>query len=340
MSTIDSKFNYQNGLLNFPQPFVENDSLMMNFLFKADINLLQQVCDNWLNKPTNEDVYYQVLLPSVLVTFADNKQCGPTSEPYCNWGVVNYSEAIFSIFVVRLAKEGEVWVAKHLSAIVPYIFVSDTIAMVTGREIYGLPKVLGWINMPADPKNIKANFTLEAVGIPKFEKGSPFGKDLLCTITKTSDNSLTAERDWANVEEAIKDLRKIIFGEGHILIPGINLIVEIAELLIEKTLPFTALRQVRSISHPEETVYKAIVNFNAKMTKFMAGGIIKGSYQLQMPENAVFPIATDLGLANGQMAEVAFYTQWSFLFESGSEVWMMKEKATLMQRIENVFENK
>lgn len=49
--------------MDFPPPFECKGSMMMNFLFKSDINSLQIVCDNWLNIPSNNEMYYQPELP-------------------------------------------------------------------------------------------------------------------------------------------------------------------------------------------------------------------------------------------------------------------------------------
>ncbi len=337
MSDSKLKFQFLNGALNLPQPFEENGSLMMNFLFKSDLKSLQTICDKWLNEPTNQELYYQPLAPIVQITFANAKKSYPSSEPYKDWGVIPYQEVIVSIFVLRVKKEGGIWIAEHVSALVPYIFVTDAIVMSTGREIYGMPKALGWIELPASLGEANKVFKLSSVSALHFERGVPFSKEQLLSITQTSQVSIPFTEEWQDIESAAKAIKKMMFGEGHIEIPRLKLIVEIAEILIEKKLPFTSLRQVRSIAEPENAVYKSVIEFNATALKINGGGRINGEFQLHMPGNDLFPMASDLGLSDGQVAEAAFWLDWDFVFGTGKAIWSTEQKPSLFKRLLHLF---
>ena len=336
MSTQNSKCFYQNGLLNFPQPFSITNSLMMSFLFQSDLKSLQTVCDKWLNIPTGNELNYIPISSMILVTFSNNGQSGPTTEPYVDWGTVAYQEVILSMFVARVNKEGEVWIIENVSTLVPYIFVTEGIVMGSGREVYGMPKTLGWVEMPYTTTDNMNTFSLKTIGTPLFKKGQQFSKDVIFSINETSEISPPLSTDWKDLEEASAALKKIIFGEGHIDLPGINLIIEIAELFMKKELPFTSLRQLRSISSADEAAYKEVVDFSAKATSFNGGGVLKGTYFLTLPEQALFPIAEDLGLKDGQPALAGFWINWDFIFENGTEIWSFTNKKTLIERIESV----
>ena len=337
MPDSTSRVYYQNGSMNFPQPFYEKGSQMMSFIFKSDSKSLQTVCDNWLNLPTNNELYYQPLLPVVMVTFANNKQSWPTTAPYDQWGVIPYQEVIFSIFVVRVKKLGDVWITEHVSTLVPYIFVNDAIVMANGREIYGMPKTFGMIQLPDSPLDPQKYFELATVSAATFKKGAPFSTLPIASIGQTSTNDIPTKNEWTDITSAAKALKNLIFGTEHIELPGLNLIIEIADLFLEKKIPFTALRQVRSISSPEEAAYKAVIEFDSRMQNLNGGGLIKGTFQLKLPQNDLFPIATDLGLTDGQLAEAAFWIDWDFLFETGNEIWTTKEKSNFWQRLTQLF---
>jgi hypothetical protein len=326
MSGSTPPFYYLNGAMTFPQPFDEKGSTMMSFMFKSDIQCLQKICDQWLNTPSNNELYYQPLAPIVQITFADTKQSRPSSEPYHDWGIIPYQEVIVTMFVVRLSKLGPVWVAEHISALVPYIFVTDAIVMANGREVYGMPKALGWVDLPKSVQESPKNFQLETVGAPYFMKGVPFSKNLLLSIVQTSEQDIPITEEWKDLSSAAAAIKKLMFGEGHLEIPGIELLIEIAKIWADEELPFTSLRQVRSISAPGEAVYQAIVEFNAKSLKVNGGGLINGSFQLKLPHNDLFPIAADFGLSDGQMAEAAFWLDWDFLFDTGKEIWNAQQQ--------------
>ncbi len=336
MSGSTSKFHYLNGSMTFPQPFEEKGSTMMSFIFKADLQSLQKVCDKWLNVPSNNELFYQPLAPIVQITFANTKESRPSSEPYSQWGVIPYQEVIVTLFVVRIKKLGGIWVEEHISALVPYIFVTDAIVMANGREVYGMPKALGWVELPISLKDPGKIFNLHAVSTVDFKRGAPFSKLPLLSIVQTSEADVPFTEEWKDISVAIEALKRQMFGEGHLEIPGISLFIEVAKLFLTKELPFTSLRQVRSISNPDEAIYQAIVEFTANSLNVNGGGLINGSFQLKLPDNALFPIASDLGLTDGQLAESAFWLDWDFLFDVGKEIWNAEQKPSIFKQIKHL----
>lgn len=331
-------FHYLNGSLGFPAPFYEGGSEMMSFVFKSDTAKLQAVCDAWFNTPTGGDLYYQPLLPIVLVTFAKNACSRPDVPPYDTWGSVAYNEVIFSIFVVRVKKRGSVWVAEHVSALVPYIFVDDAIVMAGGREVYGMPKALGRIQLPDAPSAPDKHFSLESVSTARFSPDVPFSWLPVASIQQQPDSGQPGgHHAWADMQEAFAALRHLVFGGSHVEVPGIGLAVEVADMFLEQKLPFCSLRQVRSVASSEAAAYQAAVEFSAKMLKFHGAGLLHGTYKISLPPNALFPLADDLGLANGQQAEAAFWLNWDFLFETGRDIWTAQQRPTFWDLLRRLF---
>ncbi len=337
MAASSPVFHYLNGSLGFPAPFREGGSKMMSFVFKSDTAKLQAVCDAWFNTPTNGDLYYQPLLPIVLVTYASNQQSRPDVPPYNAWGSVAYNEVIFSIFVVRVKKLGSVWVAEHVGALVPYIFVDDAIVMAGGREVYGMPKALGRIALPSDPSAPDKHFALESVSSARFSPDVPFSWLPIASIQQQPEAQPPAHHAWADMTEAFEALKHLVFGGSHIELPGIGLAIEVADMFLEKKLPFCSLRQVRSVASSEAAAYQAAVEFSAKMLKFNGAGLMHGTYQITLPQNDLFPLASDLGLTTGQQSEAAFWLDWDFLFETGREVWTAQERPTFWDLLRRIF---
>ncbi len=340
MQSSSATFNYQNGSLNFPAPIGLQGAMMMCFNFQSDLQSLQKVCDNWLNIPSNQEVYYQPLLPNVLVTFSNYAGCYPLVAPFDNWGTIPYQELIFSIFVVRIKKVGDVWISEHVSALVPYIFVDDAIIMASGRELYGMPKAYGTIVQPTSPTETNKVFTVSTISTALFSKGVSFSNLILSSITQIADNNNKVSSEIKDLEIAVNEVKNLIFGDGHIVIPGLGLVIEIAELLVEKCLPFTSLRQFRSITSADTSCYKSIVDFNAKFQQLNGIGILEGTYQLGLPQNDLFPIASDLGLVDKQIALSAFWINWDFVFEQGTEVWTNEMKPDFWKRVTQLFKFK
>jgi len=322
-------FHYLNGTLGFPAPFYEGGSMMYSFVFSSDLDKLQKVCDAWFNVPSGGEVYYRPLLPIVIATFYNNAASNPLTPPFDQWGHTAYQEVVFSILVVRLKKKGGVWIAEHVSAFVPYIFVDNMFALAAGREVYGMPKSMSWIDVPADAQAADKQFRIEAISAAAFSPGAAFARKLVAEVRQQGSGA--APSLWKDMETAFEAMKNMVFGGSHITLPGLGLVVEIAEIFLEQKLPFSSLRQLRAIDSSETAVYQAVVDFYARMKKFHGAGELPGDYILQLPQDAVYPIARDLGLRDGQKAESAFWLHWDFVFETGREVWSTQANLTFFQ---------
>jgi hypothetical protein len=337
MST--TAFQYINGSMAFPAPFELDGARFNSFLYATDQKKLQDVCDKWFNIPSNGQVHYQPLLPVVLVTFADYQKSGPDVIPYKDWGYVKYREVIFSIFTVRLIKKGKVWLTDHVGALVPYIFVDDPLVMAAGREVYGMPKMMANIQIPEKlDGSTLPQFSIDTLSTLKFNPNTPFHNMPIAAIKqeKGSDEEKPPHR-WKDMETAFKELKHLIFGGDHITLPDFKLLVEIEQIFLEQKLPFSSLRQLRSIDSSDTAAYQSIIDFYARMKRFDGAGLLHGNYPLELPENALFPIAEDLGLKNGQLADAAFWLEWDFNFETGTEVWNANEKSNSWELLREGF---
>lgn len=328
----NTPFHYIDGSMAFPAPFREDGAKFNNFVFTVDPKKLQQVCDQWFNIPSNGAVYYQPLLPVVLVSFAAYQGARPDVSPYKNWGYVPYKEVIFSIFTVRLIKKGGLWLADRVGALVPYIFVDDALAMVLGREVYGIPKMMGKIQLPEKMAGATQKYSVEALSTLQFNPNTAFKTLPIANIEEEVNTGTKAQpHRWEDAKIAFKEIKQLIFGKGHITLPDFDLLVEIEQVLLEQKLPFSSLRQLRSIDSSETAAYQSIIDFYAKMTHFTDAGLLHGNHTLHLSENALFPIAESLGLKDGQVADAAFWIDWNFLFEKGTDVWTNQEKMTFWE---------
>lgn len=325
----NTPFRYIDGSMAFPPPFQEKGSYFRNFVYTVDIKKLQKVCDNWFNIPSNGQVYYQPLLPIVLVTFGDAQRAHPDILPYKDWGYIPYKEVIFSIFTVRLIKKGGIWLADHVGALVPYIFVDDSIVMAAGREVYGMPKIMSNIQLPEHIHEGPQKYSVASVSTQQFNPNTAFQNLPIAGIEQEEGSAKgQSPHRWADMKTAFEEIKHLVFGGNHITLPDFDLIVEMGKVFLEQKLPFSSLRQLRSIDSSDTADYQSIVDFYAKMTKFESAGLLHGNYALNLPDNALFPIAQDLGLKDGQLADAAFWLKWDFIFETGTNIWTNQEELT------------
>lgn len=325
-------FYYLNGSMDFPAPFLLQGARFNSFLYTVDSSKLQEVCDHWFNIPSGGEVYYQPLLPVVLVTFADYKRSGPDVKPYKEWGYVAYREVIFSIFVVRLKKENDVWLADHVGALVPYIFVDNPLVMAAGREVYGMPKMMANIHLPEKTDAVTPEYRIEALSTTHLNPNQPFHTIPLAGIKQKEGNPHEeASHRWRDRQTAFEELKKLIFGGDHITLPDLNLLIEIGEVFGEQKLPFSSLRQLRNINSSHTAAYQSIIDFYARMVHFEGAGLLPGTYSIDLFPNALYPFGEDLGLQSGQVADAAFWIEWDFIFEKGTDVWSIQPRVTFWQ---------
>ena len=324
-----SDFRYIDGSLVFPQPFFEGKTQMFNFVFSSDLPTLQKVCDAWFNEPTDGAVYYEPFMPFVILTFSNNGKAHSVVPPFDQWGGADYKEVIFSIPVVRIKKAGPVRIAEYVGTLVPFIFVDIPIPLVPGREIYGLPKSVGWIDTPGSTNPAGLKCSLEAVSTPAFGPDVQYARKTIAAIQQTGAHS--EPHVWSDMETAFKAIGQLVFGGERITLPGISLAVEIAEIFARHQQPFTSLRQLRAIDSSSAAAYQSVVDYTATMTRFHGAGLLNGTYTLQMPPDALYPVGQTLGLRDGQQADAAFWLDWEFTFDKGKDVWTRRPKPSFWQ---------
>lgn len=300
-------------------PFLERGSTFYNFIIEGNKDYLQLICDNWFNIPSNGEVHIQPLLSDIIITFANYEASGSDVLPYVNWGAATYKELIFSFFVVSLDKKLGVWVAERIYAFVPYIFVDNVMAMKIGNEVLGMPKTLARFKIPADPHATVMDFSADAYTLKKFSPDTLASWEPLISMTQ---QKVSKPHTWSHKDEAIAYIRKSIFPDVKIPIPGPGIFVEIAEMLFEQKFPFISLKQFRDSTDSSKACYQAIIDFSCDMQKFTGAGLLSTDYSLKIFDSALFPIAQDLGIdALNTKIKFAFWLKWDFLFETGHELW-------------------
>jgi hypothetical protein len=314
------QYAYLNGNPVYPPDYLGTNTKFFNFVFQADYKSLEKVCDSWFNIPSQQEVHYEPLLDKVIVTFANYESEKSICPPYDQHGYVPYKELIISFFVARTHKILGITTVQSVCAFVPYIFLDNMIPTLIGREVYGLPKIPAWIDFDMS-NEIPSSFTVDAMTLKTFSATTPAQRQNLLSLKKVTNNN---EFDkWEDEKQAFREIKKLLLGGSKdIVIPSVNLLVELGEFIFEQKMPFASLKQIRSIEDSSTASYQAIVEYDCQMKKFSGAGLIKDDYEISFTDNALFPIHTDLGLAlQGQKPLFSFWLNWDFSFLTGKEVW-------------------
>src|SRR5262249_14202664 len=151
-----------------PQPIIATNVRTYGFLLDATPTRPLETC---LNRPSNNAVSYELLYPSVMLTFSQIARISAADPPYSTVGWATETEAVMWVFCrrVRPPSLAPRWFC-------PYIFLDVPAAITEGREVYGFPKEIGRFRKPAPnqwhtepPDGPHANsFTLDVFGAARF----------------------------------------------------------------------------------------------------------------------------------------------------------------------------
>lgn len=119
---------------------------MRIFPLRANLNRLETFCDNYLNVAPTEMASFQPITPYVfLMAINYGRMAGAAT----NMGWVAQNEILFSVPVQgRWHQEGKV--VEDFATVSPYIWVDNSWSITTGREVFGWPKMMAWLNSGAN----------------------------------------------------------------------------------------------------------------------------------------------------------------------------------------------
>lgn len=265
------------GAASLAAPGVFTDAKAHMFGFEADQAAMQATVDALLNPATCGKLSYEVALPLGMVSFMDIAQCTSATDVV---GWLPGREC--ALWIPLIEKHADPFHDRFVFWS-PYIFISYTIGMLTGREIWGWPKVLGDISVatdnPADPV-----YGCKTTFFPTLAPTTQGVTDTLFEIKPTAANGRAAPV-WQTAEDAIAGLIGTFLG---------GLAEKLAKALeIVPEIPSVALKQFRQPGAPGAACYQAIVNSPIEATAFYGGGPLFDSFSMQVTTCASHQIVRD-----------------------------------------------
>ena len=146
-------------------PFAFHGVTARVFPLQADISLLTDFCDSYLNMDIpDEIVHFFPAQPYVYLAVLNYGSMSPLLFSAQNVGWISQEEVFFMIPLEVWRKENGKLVFKEWAFVSPFIFVNDSLSLTTGREVYGWAKILGhatkntprWLQEPTAPTRVYA----------------------------------------------------------------------------------------------------------------------------------------------------------------------------------------
>jgi hypothetical protein len=306
------------GDLVMAPPLELSNATMYSFLVGADLAALTAICDQQLNAVTGPGIIYKPLLPMAAIVCADIPKSYSTVPPDSLKGWMSERDFGVWIPVVAGTMEGGTWKAGKIGWYLPYVFVDNVAAMVTGREVFGFFKQTATLAMPASPTTSGA-FSVDALVIQKFSPESEARVLRLMTLMSTED-AVAPAGAWGDVRAALEglwgDLKRLFFDDVRGLpVPGWDLLKNALEDLVTGDVPMVFLKQFRDGTDPTKACYQAVLEAPAHLEKWL-GGWFTHPHDISITPCDSHPIAKECGFASGPLrAELGFWCQMDFVMK-------------------------
>jgi len=274
----------RHGAADLAPPGVFSDAKAHLFGFDADKHAMQALVDTLLNpagfNPAGGQVVrYEVPLGVSMVSFMDIARCTSGTE------VVGWLPGRECAIWIPLIEHHQNDVLKTRIVLwAPYIFINYAIGMITGREIWGWPKVLADIAVPGDDPGT-SQFSCATTFFPTLSAETRGVNDTLLRVVKTRDVVEPAPI-WRTGAEAAEAVIGAFLGGVAALLVDV--------LRMRPHAPSVALKQFRAPGAADVACYQAITDSPIEITAFHGGGPLLDGYALEITTCASHQIVLDL----------------------------------------------
>lgn len=280
-----------------------------------------RTCEDFVNQrlagPTLGELEYKVLGNVMLCAFLDGEQLTSTAV---EMGWLRDRECAISLLMAEKRRGDD---EPKLVGWMPYIFVDTSIAMATGREIWGFPKEMGHITVP--PRTGPADrFEATATLFSTFGRDTEGIERPVVTVERNSATNPIAAA-WETVEDAVQWIISQLTSEGGHLWhwdDAVDLALDAGRLALERKARVVNLKQFRDAEFPTRACYQAIIHSMFEFSDFRGGGILHGDYRMKVADAQSHHLIDDLGL-KGVDNDVlfGFWVDVDFRIPPGKAVW-------------------
>lgn len=264
------------GAANIAPPDSFTGATMNLFSIATSMAAVQNLVDTLLNRAGGGSVHYAPALPVAIFSFSDSPQCTSLADPI---GFIPGREAMI---LVPLWENLTGRPIPRLVFWAPYIFIDYTIGLVTGREVWGWPKVMAQIGVPTDGPG--ADFSCRTTIFPVLAPTTAAQDAVLYRIVKAQAGA--AAPSWTSAAEAA-------LGTLEGLLGGLTEDV-LRALALQPQIDCVVLKQFRTSDDPKVCCYQAIVNSPIALTGFHGGGPLLDDFTVEITTCASHAIVYDL----------------------------------------------
>lgn len=300
-------------------PGTLNSTQFYIFVLKADKTKLQAMADRLFNTPSGGAVDYRAFSDYVALMFTHVDELY-SAQPSQGW--INYHDIALWVPYVAVKKHLGVEVADRIVMYPPYLMVDSGATMVTGREVFGLPKEWGWFTMPQDP-NYAGDFTADVLGYSAASATKQNIQTRLWSVERQSSTLPVPHQPLKSLEEVFNAIKGILSSaspnlRNDFIIPNIPNILK--ELITG--IPALGLKQFRDAAQVTQACYQAIIEAPLKNVGFRGARLYADPFTFTLNDLASHPVAADTGLRVGpQPVVLSLYLHLDMQMSPGTIQW-------------------
>jgi hypothetical protein len=173
-------FIQQNGDPQIPPPYDLTGVSVRSFELASDMGALGTLCDTLLNigSLSQRGFQYRPVLPYVALEVLTYDRMTSTVPPFSGYGYIPQKEIYFRFLVCRYDLIGPFLVPAQLCNFFPFIVVDNAWSAFSGRDVLGIPKLIGSIT-----QNIATDTSYTAtLSLPVFKTYSATTEQALDTV--------------------------------------------------------------------------------------------------------------------------------------------------------------
>ncbi len=304
-------------------PYLQRDARIAAFWLPADGDALHRLCQRYLSAPTNGAWDYVPAMPYVAMLYAEMDVLSTDARDQA-LGHSRERELSFWAPVVGRRKAGGLWTPDHAAWFLPCLYVDNPSALVTGREVYGFPKMWGRFEPPTIIQN--PEFAVDAWRFETETEEAPPGQDRMQRLAELKrrdpEDALVSAVTWGNWDVARAEIIRLLRQtDSSVDLETLRELVDLEGIEI----PLVFLKQFRDAADTRRACYQAIIRTNARLDTFHQGGFLEHTYYLELPSHANHPLDKLLGLRTNQQGDVqalmGFWIHVDFVLAHGAEVW-------------------
>lgn len=296
------------GLQVLAPPYALGGVTVQIYPLLSKHSVLQSAVDKYLNAASGPLRFEAIgdLVFLQLGYIASNSSIDPPDSTY-GYGPETSATFMFPVLAYDIRQPLEV----SIGLFMPYILVDNSLSLCTGREVFGIPKEIGWFQYNLGSQGSPA--TAETLVFPTLSPTTPLQRRVLFSIQKSALTAGPTTENWTAGAMPIDLMLSRLYDvrpDGGVPMSG-QQHKRVVDGLLSGAMPIYSLLQIRNPQQPSQSIYSQVTKAVMAVTSIQDGGLVTGAHDVTLYSYGSHPIGPDLfGLPSGASTVRSLFPFW------------------------------